>query len=136
MRDGARPHSRRFAEIEAYPHTGAFGRSLSHTLGAALSAACVARSGGCTRSAVAAVDLAAGPAAWRAALRKSSRSLINWGRRNLAIRYVNRDISERALFEQYREFHVAVAGRSTRPKASWDVIRRRPRRADRGVARR
>ena len=71
---------------------------------------------------IAYVDLAAGPAAWRAALRKSSRSLINWGRRNLSISYVNKDTPDRALFDQYRAFHAEVAGRVTRSEASWAVM--------------
>jgi hypothetical protein len=68
------------------------------------------------------VDLAAGPAAWRVALRKSSRSLINWGRRHLSIRYVNKDAPDRALFDQYRAFHAEIAGRVTRSDASWSVM--------------
>jgi hypothetical protein len=71
---------------------------------------------------IARVDLAAGPAAWRAALRKSSRSLINWGRRNLTIGYVNRDTPDRAMFNDYRAFHAQVAGRTTRGAESWDVM--------------
>jgi Acetyltransferase (GNAT) domain len=71
---------------------------------------------------VACVDLTAGPAAWRAALRKSSRSLINWGRRNLSISYVHKETASRALFDRYREFHAEVAGRVTRPVESWNVM--------------
>jgi hypothetical protein len=71
---------------------------------------------------IAYVDLTAGPAAWRAALRKSSRSLINWGRRHLSMRYVNKDAPDRALFDQYRTFHAEVSGRVTRSEASWAVM--------------
>lgn len=71
---------------------------------------------------IAYVDLAAGPAAWRAALRKSSRSLINWGRRNLSINCVNNVTPDRALFEQYRAFHAEVAGQVTRSEASWTIM--------------
>ncbi len=71
---------------------------------------------------VAYVDLTAGPVAWRAALRKSSRSLINWGRRNLSISYVNKLTPDRALFDQYRSFHAEVAGRVTRSDASWTAM--------------
>ncbi len=71
---------------------------------------------------VAYVDLAAGPASWRAALRKSSRSLINWGRRHLSMRYVNKDTPDRGLFDQYRAFHADVAGRVTRSDVSWAVM--------------
>jgi hypothetical protein len=71
---------------------------------------------------VAYVDLTAGRAAWRAALRKSFRSLVNWGRRNLSIAYVNEETSDRALFERYREFHAEVSGHITRSHQSWDVM--------------
>lgn len=71
---------------------------------------------------VAYVDLAAGPVVWRSALQKSSRSLINWGRRHLSISYVNKDAPNRALFDQYRAFHAEVAGRVTRTEASWAVM--------------
>jgi len=71
---------------------------------------------------VAQVDLLAGLAAWRAALRKSSRSLINWGRRNLTISCVNKETPDRALFDRYRAFHAEVAGRVTRSEASWTVM--------------
>ena len=71
---------------------------------------------------VAYVDLTAEPATWRSALRKSSRSLINWGRRNLSICHVNKDTPDRRLFDQYRAFHADVAGRVTRAIDSWNVM--------------
>jgi GNAT acetyltransferase-like protein len=84
--------------------------------------ACRHRNATAIHSPVAWVDLAAGPTAWRAALRKSSRSLVNWGRRNFSISCVNRDTPDRALFERYRDFHSEVAGRVTRSAASWDAM--------------
>jgi hypothetical protein len=84
--------------------------------------ACRSRGAAMQQQPVASVDLAAGPAAWRAALRKSSRSLINWGRRNLSIAQVNKERPDRVLFDRYREFHAEVAGRVTRPEASWNVM--------------
>lgn len=71
---------------------------------------------------VAYVDLTAGVVAWRAALRKSFRSLINWGRRNLSIAYVNKETPDRHLFDRYRDFHAKVAGRVTRSQQSWNVM--------------
>jgi hypothetical protein len=84
--------------------------------------ACRLRSATMDPRVVARVDLTAGPAAWRAALRKSSRSLINWGRRNLLISYVNKEMPDRTLFDQYRAFHADVAGRVTRAEESWNVM--------------
>jgi hypothetical protein len=59
-------------------------------------------------------DLAGGEAGLRQALRKSSRSLINWGRRNLEIAILCADKPDRELFDRYRDFHSQVAGRVTR----------------------
>jgi Acetyltransferase (GNAT) domain len=84
--------------------------------------ACRLRSATMNSHPVAYVDLIAGSVAWRAALRKSSRSLINWGRRHLSMCYVNKDAPDRALFDQYRTFHAEVAGRVTRSDASWAVM--------------
>jgi hypothetical protein len=55
-------------------------------------------------------------------LRKSYRSLINWGRTNLKIEYVNNSNPDRKLFDRYQSFHHDIAGRSTRPQKSWDVM--------------
>ena len=88
----------------------------------ALDEACRLRGATMNLRPVAYVDLTAGPAAWRTALRKSSRSLINWGRRNLSISNVNKDTPDRALFDQYRVFHAEVAGRVTRSEPSWAVM--------------
>lgn len=71
---------------------------------------------------IAYVDLTAGSTAWRAALRKSFRSLINWGRRSLSIAYVNKDTPDRTLFERYREFHAEVSGHVTRSQQSWEIM--------------
>jgi len=67
-------------------------------------------------------DLGAGEAGMRQGLRKSFQSLINWGKRNLAIKSVSRADPDRDLFERYRQFHAAVAGRVTRPEASWNAM--------------
>jgi hypothetical protein len=58
----------------------------------------------------------------RRGLRKSYRSLVNWGRANLNIQYVNSSNPDKTLFDSYQSFHCAVAGRSTRPQESWDVM--------------
>jgi len=84
--------------------------------------ACRVRGATMNPRSVARVDLSAGPAAWRAALRRSSRSLINWGRRNLSISYVNKEMPERTLFDLYRAFHADVVGRVTRAEESWNVM--------------
>jgi hypothetical protein len=58
---------------------------------------------------------------WRN-LRKSYRSLINTGRRELTIELVDCATPDRDRFEIYRDLHREVAGRVTRPSESWDVM--------------
>jgi hypothetical protein len=67
-------------------------------------------------------DVSKGEAGMRVGLRKSFRSLINWGRRNLKVVCLNKANPDRALFQRYQDFHFAVAGRSTRPQTSWDIM--------------
>ncbi len=55
-------------------------------------------------------------------LRKSYHSLVNWGRRNLEIAIVDEHNPDGELFRRYQNFHREVAGRTTRPQQSWDVM--------------
>lgn len=70
----------------------------------------------------AAIDLSLSENAIHSALRKSYKSLVNWGKRELEIAVVDRANPDAAKFEQYRLFHAKVAGRTTRPDASWDAM--------------
>lgn len=87
-----------------------------------LGEACLARGAQAATVQHACVDLTAGHAAWRAALRKSSRSLINWGKRSLAMRFVCRVTPDRDLFVEFQKFHAEFAGRVTRSQTSWDIM--------------
>ena len=82
----------------------------------------LARGGAATVALMARVDLSLGLPAWRKALRRSFRSLLNWGRNNLSVQFINNANADRSLFNQYRQFHAEVAGRVTRSGASWDVM--------------
>lgn len=88
----------------------------------ALGEQCLNRHAAATLHLAALADLTGGETGLRRDLRKSFKSLINWGRRNLSIAIVARDSPDRALFDRYQDFHLAVAGRKTRPQASWDAI--------------
>ncbi len=68
------------------------------------------------------IDLAAGEAAHRRELRKSFRSLVNWGRSNMELRYVNAAAPDADAFATLQAFHHKVAGRATRSQASWDAM--------------
>jgi hypothetical protein len=60
-------------------------------------------------------------------IRRSYRSLINWGKRNLEIDILNNSSQIEAAMEGFRVLHKEVSGRETRTSASWqrqvDMIR-------------
>lgn len=68
------------------------------------------------------VDLARDAEAILRGVRERYRPMINWGRKNLTLRYVNAAAPDRSLFDDYRRFHAHIAGRVTRVQASWDVM--------------
>ena len=68
------------------------------------------------------IDLNAPQESIAAGLRKSYRSLVNWGRRNITLTYVNAGNPDLSLFRTFQEFHRCVAGRVTRPQESWDIM--------------
>ncbi|AIK96944.1 hypothetical protein [Candidatus Odyssella acanthamoebae] len=53
-------------------------------------------------------------------IRKSYKSLINWGRKNLKIDYINKDNADRNSFKTFQEFHKKISGRVTRSDISWN----------------
>jgi hypothetical protein len=55
-------------------------------------------------------------------LRKSFRSLINWGRRNIDLSFVNIENKDRSACDEFQEFHKKVAGRVTRSQETWDIM--------------
>lgn len=55
-------------------------------------------------------------------VRKSFKSLINWGRRNLRLAYVNRDTPDPVAFQAFRDLHAAAAGRVTRADGTWECM--------------
>lgn len=71
---------------------------------------------------VAVADLSVTEDALLKAVRKSYHSLINWGRRSLQLSYVNAESPDRSAFDSYQAFHRRVAGRTTRPQKSWDIM--------------
>jgi len=67
-------------------------------------------------------ELNEGETGLRRTLRKSYKSLLNWGRQNLAVEIVDSRNPNRAAFDLYKDLHREVAGRSTRPLGSWGVM--------------
>lgn len=54
-------------------------------------------------------------------IRKSYRSLINWGRRELVLKEINNKNLNFEMFDEFRKFHIRVAGRETRSSETWNM---------------
>jgi hypothetical protein len=116
-----------FAHLDAVMASGAAASAWvrDDTTAGALSAigiACLSRGAAVSVQLDGWIDLAAGEAALRRDLRKSFRSLINWGRANMALTHVNAANPDRSAFGTLQDFHRKVAGRATRTQASWDAM--------------
>jgi len=93
------------------------GPLLSH-----IGEACLSRGAKADVTLIGMVDIDAGPAVWKKSLRKSFQQLINWGRKNFSISYVNAGNFSQEAFDRFRHFHAHVAGRITRPIESWNAM--------------
>jgi hypothetical protein len=54
-------------------------------------------------------------------VRKSYKSLINWGTKNLAVRILDQQTITCADMEQFRQLHIQEAGRETRSARTWEI---------------
>jgi len=68
------------------------------------------------------VSLSSGEAGILRQIRKSYRSLVNWGRREMQLTFVDCGFADEQLFDAFRLFHLQVAGKVTRPLPSWEVM--------------
>jgi FemAB family protein len=67
------------------------------------------------------LNLTAPEAQLRSQIRKSYKSLINWGAKNLKLRLLNHSNITTEAMEQFRLLHIEVAGRETRSARSWEL---------------
>lgn len=56
-----------------------------------------------------------------AQIRKSYKSLINWGEKNLVLRVLDKGSVSAKDIESFRKLHIIAAGRETRPRTTWDL---------------
>ena len=84
--------------------------------------ACIARLSRPETKMYAVVELAHGEDGVRRGVRDSYRSLINWGRKQMVMDYVNRDNADRARFDSYPAFHSRVAGKGARGGDYWETV--------------
>ncbi len=54
-------------------------------------------------------------------IRKSYKSLINWGKKNLNINIINKENLSLDEFLAFKQFHHKISGRQTRSDASWNI---------------
>ena len=54
-------------------------------------------------------------------IRKSYKSLVNWGINNLKMVLIDSKNLDYAKFLEFREFHIKIAGRKTRSDESWEI---------------
>jgi len=54
-------------------------------------------------------------------VRKSYKSLINWGLSNLKIQIFDHSNFDKEIFNRFKKFHIQIAGRQTRSNISWDL---------------
>ncbi len=84
--------------------------------------ACLDRAGRPELRMRAEADLSRPEEALRRDVRDSYRSLINWGRRNLRLVYVNAENPDRSLMDDYADFHARTAGRTVHGDATWAAL--------------
>jgi hypothetical protein len=54
-------------------------------------------------------------------IRKSYKSLINWGKKNLEIKIISKENPSMDDFLSFKQFHLKIAGRQTRSDESWHI---------------
>lgn len=84
--------------------------------------ACLDRAGRPELRMRAEADLSRPEDSLRRDVRDSYRSLINWGRRNVRLVYVNAENPDRGLIDDYADFHARTAGRTVHGDATWAAL--------------
>lgn len=54
-------------------------------------------------------------------IRKSYKSLINWGEKNLEVLILNKNNLCESKFKEFKEFHIKISGHQTRSDLTWDI---------------
>lgn len=67
------------------------------------------------------VDLSQSEDLIRMNVRKSYKSLINWGLTNLKLVIIDRLNPDKEIFDSFKNLHIHVAGKQTRSNLSWDL---------------
>lgn len=111
------------AHLDTLAGTHAAGQiTILEMPGLPLAALCRACGYSATEHDFASTDLTGGEAGLRKGLRKSFKSLLNWGKGSLTLEIYGKANPDRALFKRYQDFHARIAGRVTRAPDSWGVM--------------
>lgn len=65
------------------------------------------------------VDLSLPEATYKKVIRKSYKSLLNWGEKNLSIQLVDQDAKDLSEFKAFQALHLRASGKITRSEATW-----------------
>jgi hypothetical protein len=58
---------------------------------------------------------------YHSSIRKSYKSLINWGKKNMSLNYVNKNNPDKKSFDSFRHFHAKISKNVTRSLESWNI---------------
>lgn len=67
------------------------------------------------------IDLSQSEDLIRMNVRKSYKSLINWGLKNLKMVIIDSSNPDKEIFDSFKSLHIHVAGKQTRSNLSWDL---------------
>ena len=67
------------------------------------------------------INLSVSEADLHCQVRKSYKSLINWGKRELSLRVIDSETVAPEDIERFRKLHIQAAGRETRSQNTWDL---------------
>jgi hypothetical protein len=67
------------------------------------------------------IDLTLSEAEIKSNIRKSYKSLVNWGEKNLIIKILDSTSFCANSFSDFKKFHIATSGRQTRNDKTWDL---------------
>ena len=67
------------------------------------------------------IDLSLSEEVIKGNIRKSYKSLVNWGEKNISLSLIDKNNADNEKFLEFRDFHIFISGRKTRSDKSWDL---------------
>ncbi len=107
-----------FEQLKKSCSTGSIKALLSHD--AAVIKECFANITAIDNVQTGIVDLSLSEEVLHQTIRKSYKSLVNWGRKSLEIKLINADNIDPHVFKEFKDLHFDASGRKTRSDLSWN----------------